>query len=346
MSGSTADAPGGRGRVSARLRAIDGGARAKSDGAARPAMAAGDRTLRAVAANRLDAVTAPNALHFADDFDELRVVYEREEGMLWYFMQPGSRPSFTIGLLQEIRALQDGVQRMFAEAPDDAEPNLRYLILASTMPDIFNLGGDLSLLARMVRAQDRTRLEVYAKACIDVLYPNIMALDLPLATVSLVQGDALGGGFEAALSSNVIIAEEHARFGLPEVLFNLFPGMGAYSMLARKIGTVEAERMIFSGKIYEAAELHAMGIIDILAPTGFGEDAVYEFVDKQQRRFNAHRAVYQVRRRYQQIEYDELMDIATIWVDAAMRLTPADLRKVDRLAKSQDRRQEQRTGKT
>jgi len=104
--------------------------------------------------------------------------------------------------------------------------------------------------------------------------------------------------------------------------------------------------MIFSGKIYEAAELHAMGIVDILAPTGFGEDAVYEFVDKQQRRFNAHRAVYQVRRRYQQIEYDELIDIATIWVDAAMRLTPADLRKVDRLAKSQDRRQEQRADKT
>lgn len=346
MSGSTADDSGGRGRVSARLRAIDGGARARSGSTVRSTMAAGERTLRAIAANPSDAVAPPSALHFADDFNELRVVYEREESMLWYFMQPQSRPSFTIGLLQEIRALQDGVQRMFAEAPDGAEPDLRYLVLASTMPDIFNLGGDLSLLARMVRAQDRAMLDVYAKACIDVLYRNITALDLPLATISLVQGDALGGGFEAALSGNVIIAEEHARFGLPEVLFNLFPGMGAYSMLARRIGTVEAERMIFSGKIYEAAELHAMGIVDVLAPTGFGENAVYEFVDKQQRRFNAHRAVYQVRRRYLQVTCEELVDIAAIWVDAAMRLTPTDLRKVDRLAKSQDRRQERRVDKS
>jgi len=51
-------------------------------------------------------------------------------------------------------------------------------------------------------------------------------LFLPLTTISLAQGDALGGGFEAALSCSVIIAERRARFGFPEVMFNLFPGMG------------------------------------------------------------------------------------------------------------------------
>ena len=51
-----------------------------------------------------------------------------------------------------------------------------------------------------------------------------------------MQGECLGGGFEAALSSDVIVAEKSARFGFPEILFNLFPGMGAYSFLERKIG--------------------------------------------------------------------------------------------------------------
>ena len=55
------------------------------------------------------------------------------------------------------------------------------------------------------------------------------SFNLPFTTISLVQGDALGGGFEAALCGDIIIAEKQARFGFPEVLFNLFPGMGAYN---------------------------------------------------------------------------------------------------------------------
>lgn len=66
--------------------------------------------------------------------------------------------------------------------------------------------------------------------------------DTDLTTVSLIQGDALGGGFEASLSSNLIIAERGVKMGLPEVIFNLFPGMGAYSILSRKVGAATAEK--------------------------------------------------------------------------------------------------------
>ena len=52
-------------------------------------------------------------------------------------------------------------------------------------------------------------------------------------TVALIQGDAIGGGFEAMLTNDVVIAERTAKFGLPEILFNLFPGMGAHSFLKR-----------------------------------------------------------------------------------------------------------------
>lgn len=51
----------------------------------------------------------------------------------------------------------------------------------------------------------------------------------------MVQGDAFGGGLEFALSSNILVAEQGTRLGFPEILFNLFPGMGAYTFLYRKV---------------------------------------------------------------------------------------------------------------
>lgn len=272
-----------------------------------------------------------------DDLDNLQISYDADARVLWYFMRPGERPAFTFDLLHDIRRLQRRVETLFEEPGLRDDMPVRYLVLASAMAGIFNFGGDLRLIARLVHAKDREQLEIYARACIDVLYPNATALDLPIVPVSLVEGHALGGGFEAALSSSVIIATEEAKFGLPEVLFNLFPGMGAYSLLARRIGSIEAERMIVSGKVLSARELHKKGIVDTVAQKDRGEDAVYELVNKQNRRFNSHVAIYQARRRVHRLEYDELWDIASIWVDAALRLTAADLRKVDRLAGSQDR---------
>jgi DSF synthase len=276
---------------------------------------------------------------FTDDFNELELRYEPRDQILWYFMKPRPRQSFTIGLLRDIRRLQERIRELFVANDPANRPRLRYLVLASASPDTFNLGGDLALLAQLIRTQDRGQLESYARACVDVLYPNAVALDVPIITVSLVQGHALGGGFEAALSSNVIIAEETAKFGLPEVLFNLFPGMGAYSLLARRIGMVAAEKMITSGKVMTARELHDQGVLDEVVGKGDGEKAVYELVARQNRRFNSHLAIYRTRRRYQNLTYDELKDVTTIWVDAALRLTESDLRKMDRLAGNQDRRQ-------
>ena len=160
-----------------------------------------------------------------------------------------------------------------------------------------------------------------------------------MITISLVQGDALGGGFEAALSSDVIVAERSAKFGLPEILFGLFPGMGAYSFLSRRIGAVEAERMIFSGKIYAAEELHEVGVVDVLAEDGFGEETILDYVTRTRHRNAAHRAIYQVRRRSSPVTYEELADISEIWVDAALALEESDIKKMLRLSAAQERRQ-------
>jgi len=257
--------------------------------------------------------------------------------VFWQYMRPEGRPSFTFGLLRDMRASIDHIARLFAENRGSDVP-VRYTVMASRMPGIFNLGGDLRRFADLIRAQDRTTMDRYAKACIDVQHPRSVKMNLPIVSISLVQGDALGGGFEAALADDIIIAERSAKFGLPECLFNLFPGMGALSFLTRKVGAQLAEKMVFSGQIYTAAELHEMGVVDVLAEDAMGEQAVYDFVEKTERSFASRRAVYAARQVINPIRREELDRIVDMWVDAALSLSSADVRKMERLASAQDRR--------
>jgi DSF synthase len=197
------------------------------------------------------------------------------------------------------------------------------------------LGGDLALFIRHVENGDRDLLFDYAMRCIDALYANVVSFRSSVTTLSLVQGEALGGGFETALSSDVLIAEKRSRMGFPEILFNLFPGMGAYSLLSRKVGGKRAEQMILSGKLYTAEELHDMGLVDILADDGEGETAVFDYIRRENRARNGFRAFRQVRNGIDPITYEELEKSIEIWVDAAMQLEKRDLKMMDRLVARQ-----------
>jgi len=139
------------------------------------------------------------------------------------------------------------------------------------------------------------------------------------------------------LNSDIIIAERVSKMGFPEILFNLFPGMGAYSFLARKIGTVQAEMMILSGKLYSAEELYEIGLVDVMVEDGEGEEAVYDYVAKQTRRSNGYIAVQKARQRFNPVTYQELMDISGIWVDTALQLSEKDLKVMDRFVRSQQK---------
>lgn len=268
---------------------------------------------------------------------EFELNFDAEERILWCYFDFSGRPCFTPAVLEQSRRVQTLLRTLIAESRDE-EPPVRYLVLASRAPGVWNLGGDLGLFAELIRAGDRDGLTRYARSCCEVGYTNATLYHLPVITIALVQGEALGGGFEAVLSSNVIVAERGARFGLPEILFNLFPGMGAYSFLSRRIAPGLAERMILSGEIYTAEQLHSIGVIDVLAPEGEGVDAIYSYVGRGGRRHRAHAAVRQARQIVQPVTFEEMTRIADLWVDAALKLSDADLRKMLRLAAAQDRR--------
>ena len=86
------------------------------------------------------------------------------------------------------------------------------------------------------------------------------------------QGDALGGGLESLLSFDVVVAERGTKFGLPENLFGLFPGMGAHSILIRRLGVNRAAEMILRGSVFTAEEMYDWGIVYILADPTRGAD--------------------------------------------------------------------------
>lgn len=268
---------------------------------------------------------------------QLTAQYDRDTRAMWSRWTPEPRPCFNTALLHDIANYYDMLThsggRIAAYGEDHA---IEYVVLASGMPGVFNLGGDLDLFKQLIGERNRDGLLAYGKACIDVLYRNYIGHELPVTTISLVEGECLGGGFEAALSSDVIIAEKSARFGFPEVLFNLFPGMGAYSFLDRRVGQRAAEEIITSGKIYSADEMQAAGVIDIVAADGEGEAELRSLVQRRQRSRNGLAALAAVRRRVHQIHYSELLDVVEIWVDSALRLNPRDLKLMQRLVSRQN----------
>jgi DSF synthase len=274
-----------------------------------------------------------------NNYTQLTTYLDAHNGIAWGYMHAEPRPCFTYSLLTDYMGWFADLSRLVDNSPD--QKSIDYVVIASSTPNIYNLGGDLNLFHRLIEDKDRTNLLRYARACIEPLYMNAVHLNRPnLKTITLVQGDALGGGFECALSGNTLIAERGCKMGFPEILFNLFPGMGAITLLGRRIGHQQAEKVILSGKLYLAEELFEMGVVDILAEPGEGEQAVYEFVRKESRARNGTLALRTAREISQPISYDELIRIAEIWVDAAMRLESKDLRMMERLVSRQNGRVE------
>lgn len=267
------------------------------------------------------------------DLDELDCLYEPQTATLWTYMSPQGRPSFTPTMLRDFESWQRLISANFGR---DKAP-LRYLVLGSRSPGVFCFGGDLALFQKLIRFGDRQGLVHYGFRCVEILHRNMNSLELPMLTIGLVEGAALGGGFEALLSFDFLIAERGATFGLPEILFGLFPGMGAHAILSRRLGSAMADRLILSNETYTAEQMYELGLVHQLAEPGEGLRTCREFIKRSERRHPGLVAARKAMKRTRPLELRELKDIVELWADAALQLTEQDLKVMSRLTRAQER---------
>jgi DSF synthase len=215
---------------------------------------------------------------------------------------------------------------------------LRHFVMTSDVPRVFNFGGDLALFVLLVRAGDIESLKLYGRRCVDLVWWMENAANLGIHTTVLSQGDTLGGGLESVLPFHRIIFEKSAQAGFPEVLFNLFPGMGAWDFTIRKAGFAVANEMILSGRLFSADELLYRRVIDVVAEDGAGEQAIEDVVREVDPRHRGTLAALRAQRLAAPIRYETLMAIVDQWAESALGLTDRDLRLMERLARAQARK--------
>lgn len=96
------------------------------------------------------------------------------------------------------------------------------------------------------------------------LFRRIEKLEIP--TIAAVNGFALGGGCEIAMSCDIILASDKAKFGQPEVTLGITPGFSGTQRLPRRVGAAKAKELIFSGKMIRADEAKEMGLVNAVYP--------------------------------------------------------------------------------
>ena len=215
---------------------------------------------------------------------------------------------------------------------------VKHFVMTSDVPGVFNFGGDLSLFTLLIRARDHESLRLYGRRCVDLLWWMETAAQLGVHTTVLVQGDTLGGGLESVMPFHKVIFERGAQAGFPEVLFNSFPGMGAWNFTIRKAGFAVANEMILSGRLYTAEQLLAARLIDVVVDDGGGEDAIEEVLRSVHPRLRGTLAALQARSLAAPVTYESLLAIVDRWAANSLSLTERDLRLMERLARAQIRK--------
>ncbi|AXF64510.1 crotonase/enoyl-CoA hydratase family protein [Leclercia sp. W17] len=262
-------------------------------------------------------------------FTQLAGYYEEERRTVWMMLRAQPRPCFNHALIEEIMNLSWLVRQSGFEVD--------FWVTGSLVPDMYNTGGDLRFFVECIENGRREALRAYARACVDCVHAASRGFDTGAITLSMVEGSALGGGFEAALAHHFLLAQRDARLGFPEIAFNLFPGMGGYSLVARRSGMKLAEELIYKGESHTAEWYEQQGLVDVLFEPGQGYVATRTFIDTLQPKMNSVRAMLRARQRVLQLPRSELMDITEDWVDAAFCLQPKDVAYMQRLVLLQDR---------
>jgi enoyl-CoA hydratase/carnithine racemase len=152
-----------------------------------------------------------------------------------------------------------------ATAELTADQSVRAVVLSASGDRAFCVGADLKERNGYSDEELRRQRPIFRAAFAGVL-------ELPVPTIAAVSGYALGGGFEFALSCDLIVADPSTVLGLPEVTVGVIPGGGGTQLLSRRVGVARASDLIFTGRRLEAPEADRLGLVDRMAPAGQARD--------------------------------------------------------------------------
>ena len=265
----------------------------------------------------------------AGNLSQLSAYYEEGRHIMWMLLRAAPRPCFNQALIEDIMTL--------AQAAKESSLRFDFWVTGSLVPNMFNVGGDLQFFADAIKNRKREAMMAYARACIDCVHAAARGFDTGAVSIAMVEGSALGGGFEAALAHHFVLAQNNARMGFPEIAFNLFPGMGGYSLVARKAGMRLAEELIWGGESHTAEWFESRGLVDQLFQPGDAYMATRTFIDTIRPKLNGMRAMLRARQRVLQLTRSELMDITEDWVHSAFTIEEKDRAYIERLVMLQDR---------
>ncbi len=244
--------------------------------------------------------------------NQLEVAFDTSTQTLWSYLHADGVPWFSPGLLKEIDNLHLQVESK------ERFHDCRYHVIGSKTPGIFSLGGDLASFLSWIRSGDEASLRRYATTAIDQVWHCVSGHGADIHAIALLEGEAQGGGFEAALACRTLVAEKGTKCGFPESLFGLFPGMGARALLAARIGEDVATRIIASSERFTADFLHEIGIVDVLVDKGQGSATIMDMITNG--------SLAKTCCDFSQIGRNDLYGELDLWVKQALSLPESKLR--------------------
>lgn len=181
----------------------------------------------------------------------------------------GAVAVLTIDRPKALNALNPEVLADLKAAFEGLDQNtVRCVVLTGAGDKSFVAGADIGSMSTMTRAEG----EAFGKLGNDIF---LMIESFPLPVIAAVNGFALGGGCELAMSCDIRICSDNAMFGQPEVGLGITPGFSGTQRLPRRVGVAKAKELIFSGKVIDAAEAKAIGLVnEVYAPEELLDAAV------------------------------------------------------------------------
>jgi len=157
----------------------------------------------------------------------------------------------------------------FAAAIPALAPDTAACIISSGRQQGFSAGADLRELYRSAETLSEKERLAGIRQFLERVHAVLNAIDsAPFVTIAAVHGVCFGGGFELALTCDIIIADKMARFAFPELRLGLIPGFGGIPRLKRDLGNAFVRDLLLTGRSVNAARAQAVGLVAQLAAEG------------------------------------------------------------------------------